>query len=125
TVIGVVALAVFFVLGPLLVFGVRLDRARRAGMREYGALAGRYAREFDQKWLRGQAADEELIGSPDIQSLADMGNSVGFVREMRLVPFTIRTVWWLAVITLAPMAPLALTMMPLEQFLDQILKVLF
>ena len=65
------------------------------------------------------------MGSADIQSWADMSNGFGVIREMRLVPFTLGTVWQLAVITLAPVAPLALTMMPLEDFLDQILKVLF
>jgi hypothetical protein len=54
-----------------------------------------------------------------------MGNGFGVIREMRLIPFTLGTVWQLAVVTLAPVAPLALTMMPLEDFLDQILKVVF
>lgn len=126
TIIGVVAWAVFMTVAPLLVFSVRLERARRVGTREYGALAARYVRGFDQKWLRGGApAGEELIGNADIQSLADMGNSFAFVREMTLVPFTLRTVWQLAVITLVPVVPLALTMMPLEEFLNQILKVVF
>jgi hypothetical protein len=126
TIIGVVAWAVFMTVAPLLVFSVRLERARRVGTREYGALAARYVRGFDQKWLRGGApAGEELIGNADIQSLADMGNSFAFVREMTLVPFTLRTVWQLAVITLVPVVPLALTMMPLEEFLNQIVKVVF
>ena len=44
-------------------------------------------REFDQKWLRGGApADESLIGSGDIQSLADLANSFAVVREMRRFP---------------------------------------
>ena len=124
-IIWLVALAVLIVLGPLLVFSVRLDRAKRTGLREYGALAARYMREFDQKWVRGSSAGDTLIGSADIQSWADMSNGFGVVREMRLVPFTLGTVWQLAVITLAPVAPLALTMMPLEDFLDQILRVLF
>ena len=38
--------------------------------------------EFDDKWLRGRApADEPLIGSADIQSLADLGNSYEVVRD--------------------------------------------
>jgi hypothetical protein len=44
---------------------------------------------------------------------------------MRLVPFNIHTVVQLAVITLAPVGPLLLTMMPLEQLLDQMLKLVF
>ena len=62
--IELVAVMVVAVLGPLLVFAPKLAAAKRAGLREYGALAQRYVREFDQKWLRGGApADEPLIGS--------------------------------------------------------------
>ena len=59
--IGLVAVMVFAILGPMLVFGPKLEAAKRAGLREYGTLAQRYVREFDGKWLRGGApADEPL-----------------------------------------------------------------
>ena len=48
---------------------------------------------------RGQELAEELLGSADIQSLADLGNSFGFVREMRTVPFSWQDVILLAVST--------------------------
>jgi hypothetical protein len=117
---------VFAVLGPLLVFLPKLSAAKRAGLREYGVLAQRYAREFDHKWLRGGApADEPLLGSGDIQSLADLGNSYEVVKEMRLVPFTVQTVLQLTVTTLLPVAPLLLTMIPLDELLEGLLKVVF
>ena len=117
---------VFAVLGPLLVFAPKLAAAKRAGLREYGTLAQRYVREFDQKWLRGGApADEPLIGSADIQSLADLGNSFEVVKGMRLVPFTMQTVLQLAVVTLLPVVPLMLTMISLEELLTQALKMVF
>jgi len=47
------------------------------------------------------------------------------VKGMKLVPFTLRTVLHLAVITLLPVAPLLLTMMPLEELLGRLLKLLF
>jgi len=81
-------------------------------------------REFDDKWLRGGApADEPLVGSADIQSLADLGNSFELVRNMRMVPFTRDTVIQLAVITLLPVLPLLLTMVSLEDLFKQLLKV--
>ena len=124
--IGLVVLMVFAILGPLLVFGPKLAAAKRAGAREYGILAQRYAREFDHKWLRGGApANEPLIGSADIQSLADLGNGIAVVNEMRLVPFTIQTVLQLAVVTLLPVVPLLLTMIPLEDLLVRLLKIVF
>jgi hypothetical protein len=51
----------FFVLAPLLVFTPRLARTKRTGLAEYGGLAKRYVREFDQKWLRGGAPIHEAL----------------------------------------------------------------
>jgi hypothetical protein len=113
-------------LGPLLVFAPQLARAKRVGLREYGTLAERYVREFDAKWLRGGArADEPLVGSSDIQSLADLGNSFDIVRTMRIAPFTKEAMLQLAAATVAPVAPLLLTMMPLEEFLKKLFGILF
>ena len=124
--IGLVAVLVFAILGPMLAFAPKLAAAKRTGLREYGTLAQTYAREFDRKWLRGGAArDESLVGSADIQSLADIGNAVGVIGEMRMAPFTLRTVFELGVMTLLPVGPLLLTMISLEELLDRVLAVLF
>jgi hypothetical protein len=114
------------VLAPLLVFSPRLARTKRIGLLEYGGLAQRYVRDFDEKWLRDRAAtDEQLIGSGDIQSLADLGNSFEIVKGMKPVPFGKDTLLQLAVISLAPVAPLVLTMIPLGDLLDRFLHVVF
>jgi hypothetical protein len=124
--IGLVAVMVFAILGPLLVFSPKLAAAKRQGIREYGILAQRYVREFDQKWLRGGApADEPLIGSADIQSLADLGNSFEVVRGLRWVPFSMQTVLQLAVATLLPALPLMLTLISLEELVERLLKIIF
>jgi hypothetical protein len=123
---GVVAVLVFVIVTPLLVFSPMLAAAKRAGMRKYGALAQRYAREFDRKWLRaGTPADEPLIGSADIQSLADLGNSYEMAKGMRFVPFTLRTVVQLAIATLLPVVPLMLTMMSVEELAMRLVKIAF
>jgi AcrR family transcriptional regulator len=127
--IEISVLAVFLlclVLGPLLVFSPQLAQAKRTGNREYGALAERYVREFDAKWLRGGApADAPLVGSSDIQSLADLANSFEVVRTMQIAPITRDALIRLVVATLAPVVPLALTMMPLEELLRKLLGILF
>jgi hypothetical protein len=125
-----IAVAVGFVLcmvlGPLLVFSPQLAQVKRTGRREYGTLAERYVREFDAKWLRGGApADEPLVGSGDIQSLADLGNSYEVVRTMRVVPFTKEAILQLAAVTMAPIVPLLLTLMPLEELLKKLFGILF
>jgi hypothetical protein len=125
-----IAVLVVFVLcivfGPFLVFTPGLAEAKRTGNREYGTLAERYVREFDAKWLRGGApADEPLVGSGDIQSLADLSNSFEVVRTMRIAPVTKDAILRLVVAALAPVAPLALTMMPLEELLKKLIGIVF
>jgi hypothetical protein len=89
---------------------------RREGLLEYGALAQRQARELDDKWLRG-GTDEPLAGS--------VGSSFEAVKNMRPAPFGMRTVLQLAVVTLAPVFPLTLTMISLEEFVQRLLKIVF
>ncbi len=78
-------------LSPLTVFGPQLWRAKRRGLGEFGRLAGRYVRDFEEKWMwrpGGAPAGEALgSGSADIQSLADLGDGYAVVQEMRFVPF--------------------------------------
>ena len=113
------------ILGPMLIFSPQLLRARREGVRTYGALAERYVREFDLKWLRGGGpADERLLGSADIQSLADMGNSYKLVQGMRTMLITRETVLRLAVVTLIPIAPLLLTIIPVEELARKFIAIL-
>lgn len=125
--IGVMVIWVLcLVIGPLLVFAPQLARTKRMGLREYGTLAEDYVRQFDTKWLRGGAsADEPFVGSGDIQSLADIGNSFEIVRTMRIAPVTRDTILRIVLATLAPVVPLALTMMPLEELVKTLLGVLF
>ena len=125
-----IALVVIFmqclVFAPLFLFAAQLAEAKRTGLREYGTLAERYVREFDAKWLRsGAPPDEPLVGSADIQSLADLGNSFEVVRGMRLALFTKDAVLQLAAATLVPMVPLLLTMMSLEELLRKLFGIVF
>lgn len=100
--------------------------AKRNGLREYGVLASRYVSEFDLKWVRGGATDDEpLVGSSDIQSLADLGNSFQVIRDIHPFPFGRGTAIQIVVIALLPGLPLVLTMIPLEELITKLLGVLF
>lgn len=121
-----VVFLLFVVFGPLLVFAPQLSLARRTGLREYGTLAEHYVRDFDVKWLRGGApGDESFVGSADIQSLADLGNSYEVVQGMRVVPITRDAIIQLAAAVLAPIAPLALTIWSLEDLVKKLFGVFF
>ena len=120
------AFLLLIVLGPLLVFSPRLMRAKRTGLREYGILASRYVSEFDRKWVRGGAADDEqLIGSGDIQSLADLGNSFQVIRDIQPFPFGIRYGHRACRHYPIPVLPLVLTMIPLEELITKLLGAVF
>jgi len=123
---AVVTVVVLVILAPLLVFALPLAAVKRTALREYGHLARRYVDEFDDKWLRGRAArDEPLVGSADIQSLADLGNSFEVVTGMRTVPITRDSVVQLLAMTLLPLAPLLLTIFSLEELLKRFLTIVF
>jgi len=62
------------------------------GLLEYGTLANEYTQSFERKWIRKEAPEgEALIGSADIQSLADLANSFEIVRKMRPAPLDLMT----------------------------------
>jgi hypothetical protein len=124
---GLISFLVLFILGPLMMFTPRLARTKRAGSAEYGLLANRYVFGFEEKWIRGDHSPDlgELLGTGDIQSLADLGNSYSVVREMRVVPFALEDVTLLAVTTAVPLLPLGLTIFSLEELLTRLIKILF
>jgi hypothetical protein len=125
TIVGFVCFFLAVILAPLLVFTPQLDRAQREGNAKYGAFASEYVMDFDQKWMQRKESDEQMLGSGDIQSLADLGNSFAVVREMRVIPFATGDVLRLLVAAVVPMVPLLLTIMPLDQLVTEAIKFIF
>jgi len=112
------------VLVPLAFFFLQMAQAKRVAMLEYGLLANQYVSEFRQKWLHGrETSDKELLGSADIQSLADLGNSYDVVHEMRPLPIAMGLIVRLAIVLALPLLPLTLTMIPLREILDRLIKI--
>ena len=112
------------VLGPLAPFVPRLWACRQQGLGAYMELAARYANAFDRKWLAKDtsADDAPLLGSPDIQTLADLTTAVGVVRSMRVLPIGPRTLLALAAAVLVPMLPLLTLRYPLATMIDQLVQ---
>ena len=122
--VGMAVFLLVIVLGPLCVFSPKLNGARLAGLRTYGRLASDYVVGFTGKWTRGATPEvEPLLGSADIQSLADLDNSFAIVREMKLVPFGKQTIVRFIVVIALPLAPLTLTMFSLEELLKRLIQV--
>ena len=116
---------VLYIQLPALFFFPMLRITKRRAIFEYGALALGYTSEFDSKWIRGKHdPDEQLMGSGDIQSLADLGNSFVVIEQMKVVPFGWKTSAGLAMSFLLPILPLFLTVMPLKDIVKTVIKVL-
>jgi hypothetical protein len=125
-ILAVLAFLLLIVLGPMLAFSPLLMQAKRTGVREYGRLASRYVQEFDRKWVRdGATEDEQLLGNGDIQSLADLGNSFQVIRDIWPFPFGRDLVILLIAFPLLPVAPLVLTLIPLEELIQKLVGVVF
>lgn len=103
-------------IGPLLVFSGTLWRCRFDAILQYGRLATDYTRRFQRRWIERHDR-EDLLGTPDLQSLADLATSYDVIRQMRLVPVDLRVLLVLAAATLAPMVPLVLLEVPLLELL--------
>jgi len=125
-IVAILLLQVLLGYFPLLFFTPQLARARRIGLREYGVVAMNYVSAFRQKWITLTTEEKEpLLGTSDIQSLADLTNSFEVVQEMNLLPFNTKSVLRLAIILVLPILPLLLTMIPLSEIIDRVLKMAF
>jgi hypothetical protein len=125
-IVALVGIGVVLVLGPLAVFAPQILTAKRRGLREYGAFAADYTRDFHRRWLCSADHDAEpLLGTGDIQSLADLGNAFAVIKEIKAVPFNRDMLFQLVWATVIPFAPLVLTMIPLDELLDRIIGAAF
>jgi hypothetical protein len=121
TVVSVMCLLIL----PLFLFASQLGDAKRKGGLEYGRLASRFVQEFEATWVNGKGPPINPLIDNDIQSLADLANSYKVVENMQIVPLTRSAIIMLVVVTVIPLFPLVLTMMPLSELLKMLSGVLF
>jgi hypothetical protein len=122
---GYVVVVLLVFLGPLLMFMPRMLEAKIRSLHDYSALAVAHNRMFDGKWVQGDnPAGEPVLGTPEISSLADLGNAYDVLDRMRPVPFDPADAVVLVLAAVIPMTPLLLTVMPLERLLEFVSKFL-
>jgi len=103
-------------LAPLLVFTDKLWASRTKGVGAYMTLSARYVKEFEAKWTGGSIPDgEPLLGSADLQSLADLANAIGVVKSMRWITVGPRLLTMMTLAAAAPLTPLLLFQYPLAE----------
>jgi hypothetical protein len=106
TLVLLFVVALLFI-GPLFIFARKLWICRITGMNEYMVMAAAYVDAFDRKWIRDEkATGESQLGTADMQSLADLTNSVNVVRKTRLIPVSQRLLVEFAICVFLPLVPL-------------------
>lgn len=102
---------------PMFAFMHRLTQCRLTGLLDFGALAWRHDQAFDEKWIKNRSpeTDKELLGSADIQSLADVAMCYEHVERMWPIPFDTKAFAVLVLAALVPMIPLLGTEIPLTE----------
>jgi hypothetical protein len=124
-IIGVMSFLLLLVCTPLIFFMIHLGQARRTALREYGILASHYVNDFRSKWtLHGLPRSEPVLGSSDFQSLADLANGFEVVRQARLLPLSRDNVVRLVLLLALPLAPLIFTVMPVDELIGKLLKII-
>jgi hypothetical protein len=125
-ILGSLLFLMLLVLIPLSFFIFQLEQARRKASVEYGLFASNYVDDFRSKWIQhGAQGSEPLLGTPDIQSLADLSNSFNVISDIRLLPFGKETIIRLLALLILPLLPLTLTIVPLKQIVDWLIKLAF
>jgi len=119
----VFALAIFA--APMLIFVPTLLALKQRGLMEYGTLGSEYTQAFYRRWVgKTEPAEEPLLGTGDIQSLADLGNSFEIIRKMRILPVELSDFIAFVLPGLIPALPLAATVMPLGDIVKGLLKLI-
>lgn len=122
-IVNVIVLLILFIL-PTLFFVKKLTNVRFKGILEYGVVSQKYVSGFHNKWVKNiNPQKEELLGSADIQSLADLFNSFQIVTKMRIVPFSIMQVVLLILVISVPYLPLIFFIVPPLEVLKYLIGV--
>jgi hypothetical protein len=123
-IIGFIALAMLYGLGPQLLFAPALLRLRYKAALAYGALSALHAQLFEDRWFGRGKTTSELLGAPEISSLTDLASTYQLVREIQPLPFARSTVVSLFLSAAIPMLPAVLLEAPLKEILLGLLRVL-
>lgn len=120
--IGIVVLILLIFLIPLLAFTGKLINAKRIGLFEYGALADQYTSAFRARWIGSGKGDAPVLGTNDIQALADVRKNYAAVSAMSCCLISKSSLMTFVVAPLLPFTPLLLTVYPFDELVNRVLK---
>ena len=99
-----------------------LSALKRDGLRRYSVLVTTHNLAFEVRWIdgTGRSANDQLLGSPDVSSLADLAASYDMIKNIRPLPVTRGTVMPLVFAAVLPFIGVALTQAPLKQIMAEV-----
>jgi hypothetical protein len=106
---------------PLLTFIKPLSAARSRGIKDYHALVAEHHLSFEDKWIvNRKEKSDELLGSPDVSSSADIQMVYESVKDMTIFPFNIKTMLITVVVSLLPLVLVFALQMPVVDILKML-----
>lgn len=122
TIAGTVVCLVVLFSAPLLTLSPQLMRAWRHGIRDYGALATAFGRQFENEWFHGPPRlHKDVLERPDFSAATDLYQVVERVQALRIVPVDLQSVLYIALATLVPFVPVVFIQFPLDVVVETVL----
>lgn len=110
---------------PLLAFIPALIRAKSYGIFKFGDLVRKHNMDYSIKWLsESRHEGEQLLGTLDNSSLADINGSYEPIREMKIIPIDFRLLITSTLLILTPFIPLIFTKYSFRQVVDFVVQLL-
>ena len=122
---GWVLLIILILFAPLLFFSTPMMRAREKALVEYGKLAQAHHHAFRAAWIKGRRRPEEILGSPDPSSAADLNAIVQAVLDMRIVPLNLAAFLQVLIAAVIPFLVVVISQIPLAELLSWFVGALF
>ncbi|RRU03702.1 hypothetical protein [Stenotrophomonas sp. 278] len=124
---GYVIGSTLLLISPLLLLAPALIHAKRHALYRFDALGSRAARVFDQRWRVGgetRADGDSLLDHNDASAYCDFGGVYQGVSAMRVIPLSRWNLLGLALPALAPMLPLLLVAMSVDELVAKLMGLL-
>ena len=126
TILGLLIFNLFLFVGPLVVFTFKLYQQKVRGIFTYGQLAESVGKQFEAKWLTNyEKYSSGALEASDFSATTDLYQVVSNVYQMSLLPFDLRSIVALVVVTLLPFVPVAFIAIPFDVILKEIASLLF
>ncbi len=125
----VIVAAVIFIValfaGPLLFFCGLLAKVKQNGELKYRVLWQEQLRQFDQKWSQLTTNPPDMLSVADFSEATDFSSILERVQQTRLVPIQRKQILPLAIAALLPFVLVLPLLVPIDQILKQLLKMVF